>query len=587
MRLEKNIGDEQMKVAEKVGMKESRRTGQPAAVKVEEMTNPEIERLKDERVKKVYKTAEELLGHHSVYNILREKPTSLRKIIIVKDGAEKRVAGFIYEDPHVLARRKGLLPEVVKEAKKIQTDILRKERGESAQVPKSLTEFRDLKSEVPVLTGDLSGKIGEIAAIRVLKKIPKEEREKHMELDTVYVLPSYRGQGIGRKVVESLMKRPKLQKITASGTKQVYENVWKKTGAISKPFESQKVFDLLKGQGENITPEKEKEIKKMLEIQEVDFEWNKPKNVYWHGTSPGRAESIKESKHISLGTITKDKKWAESYAKANADFGGKTTLVKIKTSKDYGSGTDIGKTYKKPELDFEDVEILTSHTPLEEQAKAKGKSPKGVKEYVEHFTKLKEKIIKEKKGDCFGAACRTVTDFPEGINPVYVYGRVKPEQGPLQGKEFTHAWVEVGDVVFDTSSGKQKIMRKESYYEKGKIEEEKLVKIPQKEVVKLMVKTEKTGPYTPEQIKKVLKREPTNQEIEMAIPTEYETTNAVQDLKDQEPSQDKIEDMIEETPNDTSGRQPSFVAEAIESMKSEPEVSHSMETSAQDIIDEA
>jgi hypothetical protein len=47
---------------------------------------------------------------------------------------------------------------------------------------------------------------------------------------------------------------------------------------------------------------------------------------------------------------------------------------------------------------------------------------------------------------------------------------------------------------------------------------------------------------------------------------------------------------LEETPNidsDTSGRQPSFVAEAIASMESEPEISHSMKQSAQDIIDES
>jgi len=113
------------------------------------------------------------------------------------------------------------------------------------------------------------------------------------------------------------------------------------------------------------------------------------KNVYYHGTNPGTAEEIKSSKHIRAGTITKNKFEAEGYAKKQAHFGGKTTLVKLETSKDYEGGTHVGKTYGKPELDFEDVEIITFDTPLEEQAKAKGMSKERAKQYVEHFTKLK------------------------------------------------------------------------------------------------------------------------------------------------------------------------------------------------------
>ena len=58
--------------------------------------------------------------------------------------------------------------------------------------------------------------------------------------------------------------------------------------------------------------------------------------------------------------------------------------------------------------------------------------------------------------------------------------------------------------------------------------------------------------------------------------------NAVQELKDQEPSQDVIEDLIEKAPKETK----SFVAEALSSAESMPDIKESMEKSAERISKE-
>lgn len=78
----------------------------------------------------------------------------------------------------------------------------------------------------------------------------------------------------------------------------------------------------------------------------------------------------------------------------------------------------------------------------------------------------------EPEGNCYEAALelflRFNTDLPTG--PKLVHGRVHG-QGRLKGISFGHAWVEVGDVVFDYSNGGKLIMRRDHYYQMGKIEE--------------------------------------------------------------------------------------------------------------------
>ena len=69
--------------------------------------------------------------------------------------------------------------------------------------------------------------------------------------------------------------------------------------------------------------------------------------------------------------------------------------------------------------------------------------------------------------------------------------------------------------------------------------------------------------------------------VESQFDLKEEPLNSVQNLRDQEASQDIVEDMIEEKPSKSS-----IVSDALSSMESMPDIKESMEKSAQDLIDE-
>lgn len=269
--------------------------------------------LEKELQKKVAKFQAEFLGYHSALNILREEPNPLRKLLIAKEGNEKKVVGFIYEDPHVLARRKGLMPEVIKEAKRIEDqykrkqiqDIMFNEMGipkKDIQVSKKLNLAPyETKIQTGVNIGsDITGKIGELAASRILrKKLSPEEFNSQIELDTVYVIPEERGKGYGKKVIESLMKRPELKKITASGEKEIFERAWEPTGAISKgDYDPSGAIALGRAKG---LIHKDEEAQKAEEFKKghIDWEWVKkepPRKFSMDATGPRTRMTPEEAK---------------------------------------------------------------------------------------------------------------------------------------------------------------------------------------------------------------------------------------------------------------------------------------------------
>jgi len=74
-------------------------------------------------------------------------------------------------------------------------------------------------------------------------------------------------------------------------------------------------------------------------------------------------------------------------------------------------------------------------------------------------------------GDCFEAAGRYIIDHAivgSEKTLVLVHGLVTG-QGKIQGVEFSHAWVEDGDIVIDTSNGRDIQMPKAAYYALGHI----------------------------------------------------------------------------------------------------------------------
>jgi hypothetical protein len=71
------------------------------------------------------------------------------------------------------------------------------------------------------------------------------------------------------------------------------------------------------------------------------------------------------------------------------------------------------------------------------------------------------------RGDCFEVAGRAML-YPIAPGLKLVHAHVTG-QGSLLGKRHAHAWNEIGDVVLDNSNGRNIVMRKEQYYELGKI----------------------------------------------------------------------------------------------------------------------
>lgn len=109
--------------------------------------------------------------------------------------------------------------------------------------------------------------------------------------------------------------------------------------------------------------------------------------------------------------------------------------------------------------------------------------------------RAKEFLIEHAKGDCFEVAGRAMIDpnIPElRLVHAYVSG-----QGQLEGKRFPHAWNEVGDVVFDNSNGRRFVVRKEQYYDIGKVVTEpgQYAVYDDIEAKKKMIRTRHWGPW--------------------------------------------------------------------------------------------
>ena len=111
---------------------------------------------------------------------------------------------------------------------------------------------------------------------------------------------------------------------------------------------------------------------------------------------------------------------------------------------------------------------------------------------------MRVKDITEPKacGDCFVVAGRSMIDgeLPDlKLVHAYVHG-----QGPLEGRRFSHAWNEIGDVVLDYSNGNKVMMRKEQYYKLGgvdPVEPGAYAEYNKEEALKQMLRNKHWGPW--------------------------------------------------------------------------------------------
>lgn len=94
-----------------------------------------------------------------------------------------------------------------------------------------------------------------------------------------------------------------------------------------------------------------------------------------------------------------------------------------------------------------------------------------------------------KHGNCYETALKTQMSHPGSI---LVHG-VVTGQGPLEGLQYTHAWVEDGDTVLDNTVKPGFTMNKDDYYALGQIE---LVrKYTQRQAMEEALRTEVYGPW--------------------------------------------------------------------------------------------
>lgn len=107
----------------------------------------------------------------------------------------------------------------------------------------------------------------------------------------------------------------------------------------------------------------------------------------------------------------------------------------------------------------------------------------------------------KKKGRCYEDAYKYLCYENEIPGMIMVHG-ILHGRGELSGWTYGHAWLEVGDVVFQPvrqqggkTYGLGFVSRKETFYETYKVDETKLVKYTKDEALKVSVKTGNFGPW--------------------------------------------------------------------------------------------
>lgn len=104
--------------------------------------------------------------------------------------------------------------------------------------------------------------------------------------------------------------------------------------------------------------------------------------------------------------------------------------------------------------------------------------------------------MQEGTGDCYLSAAHSLMDFSGEVaavvEPVLVHADVISGD-QLGNRIIGHAWIEVGDVVFDFSNGRRVVSRKEKYY--AIVKPIKIRKYSYEQACDLMVRTGHSGPY--------------------------------------------------------------------------------------------
>ena len=108
--------------------------------------------------------------------------------------------------------------------------------------------------------------------------------------------------------------------------------------------------------------------------------------------------------------------------------------------------------------------------------------------------KLKQILLEGKLGDCYQASGRLAIEMMGNPKVLLVHGMVNG-QGSLEGNRYGHAWLEVGDTIYDHSNGRELELPKRVYYQMGNIQEEDNKYYKSKEALRWMQKVMHWGPW--------------------------------------------------------------------------------------------
>lgn len=100
------------------------------------------------------------------------------------------------------------------------------------------------------------------------------------------------------------------------------------------------------------------------------------------------------------------------------------------------------------------------------------------------------------EGDCYEAAYLLAKQLNDAGAPAIVcHGIVTGNAEPVIGKRFGHAWVEMGDVVFDNSNGRETATRRARYYQNGTIDPSEVRRYEWQDAMLWALRTRHYGPW--------------------------------------------------------------------------------------------
>lgn len=102
-------------------------------------------------------------------------------------------------------------------------------------------------------------------------------------------------------------------------------------------------------------------------------------------------------------------------------------------------------------------------------------------------------------GDCYEAAAIALfmPEYAGGIGlpeeAVLVHGRPTLTRAPFT--EYGHAWIELGDAVFEVANGRKTVVRREVYYDEGNIDPEQCLRYTTEEAKQWALHAKHFGPW--------------------------------------------------------------------------------------------